>query len=299
MKKQTKTILLALLVMALWGSLFPCVKLGYKVFNIASNDIPQILMFAGVRFFMCGLIISIFSWIRKKDTADGIKKGFMPILLTGLFSIILHYTCTYICLSFVDSSKTAILKQLGALFYICFGFLFIKDEKFSVYKIIGAVLGFCGIIAINLNGTKIGFGFGDILIILASICTVAGSLASKKGMQFASPIAVTGISQLFGGIVLIAIAKLSGAKSLAFTASSLPVFTYICFASIISYCLWNYIIKTSELSNMFIVKFSEPLFACVFSAMLLNENIFKWQYLAAFALISLGISMQYLKKSNE
>ncbi len=27
-----KTLLLALLVMALWGSLFPCVKIGYKAF---------------------------------------------------------------------------------------------------------------------------------------------------------------------------------------------------------------------------------------------------------------------------
>jgi drug/metabolite transporter (DMT)-like permease len=40
---------------------------------------------------------------------------------------------------------------------------------------------------------------------------------------------------------------------------------------------------------MFIIKFAEPLFACVFSAILLNENIFQWQYLIAFILISTGI----------
>jgi len=40
---------------------------------------------------------------------------------------------------------------------------------------------------------------------------------------------------------------------------------------------------------MFIIKFAEPLFACVFSAMLLGEDIFKIQYLVAFVLISLGI----------
>ena len=40
---------------------------------------------------------------------------------------------------------------------------------------------------------------------------------------------------------------------------------------------------------MFIIKFAEPLFACIFGAILLKENIFQWQYLIAFVLISAGI----------
>ena len=40
---------------------------------------------------------------------------------------------------------------------------------------------------------------------------------------------------------------------------------------------------------MFIIKFAEPLFACLFGAILLKENIFQWQYFIAFILISVGI----------
>jgi len=40
---------------------------------------------------------------------------------------------------------------------------------------------------------------------------------------------------------------------------------------------------------MFIMKFAEPLFACVFGAILLGENIFRIQYLMAFILIFSGI----------
>ena len=61
------------------------------------------------------------------------------------------------------------------------------------------------------------------------------------------------------------------------------------FASICSYTLWYYVLKNNSLSKMFIIKFSEPLFACLFGALILNENIFKWQYLIAFLLISFGI----------
>ena len=63
-------------------------------------------------------------------------------------------------------------------------------------------------------------------------------------------------------------------------------------ASIIGYCLWYYVVsKSAELSKLFVIKFSEPLFACVFGAIVLGEDIFKLQYLLAFVLISAGITI--------
>jgi drug/metabolite transporter (DMT)-like permease len=96
------------------------------------------------------------------------------------------------------------------------------------------------------------------------------------------------------------IAFILGANLLSFTWKSLAVFVYICTASMVAYVLWNYILRTSDLSNMFIIKFAEPLFACVFSAILLNEDIFQWQYLIAFILISAGIVLgNKTKKGKE
>jgi len=46
--------------MALWGSLFPFIKIGYDVFEINSSSIPDILMFVGVRFVVCGLAVLFF-----------------------------------------------------------------------------------------------------------------------------------------------------------------------------------------------------------------------------------------------
>ena len=58
------------------------------------------------------------------------------------------------------------------------------------------------------------------------------------------------------------------------------------------YCLWYYIVsKSSELSKLFVIKFAEPFFACIFGAILLGEDIFKLQYLLAFVLISAGIAI--------
>ena len=73
------------------------------------------------------------------------------------FAIILHYTFTYAALSSTGGSKTAILKQIGALFYVCLSFLFFKEEKFSVKKIIGALMGLLGIVAINFDFKSVSF----------------------------------------------------------------------------------------------------------------------------------------------
>lgn len=284
-------IILPLITMQLWGSLFPCIKIGYRMFNINTGSVGEILMFAALRFSVCGVIVCIIACLSKSHIAKSTMKNVLNICLMGVFAIVLHYGFTYVGLSGTDSSKTAILKQLAPLLYACFSFLFVKGEKFSFGKIIGAPVGFCGIIAINTGKSFHGFSGGDMLIIAASVCTVISMIISSRSAKGTSPFWITGISQLFGGIVLLAVSILTGAKAPVFTVESTIVFVYICIASVIGYTLFYYVQRTAELSNLFIIKFAEPIFACVFSAILLGENIFKIQYLIAFALISMGIAL--------
>lgn len=289
MKSTLKTVLLSLLVMALWGSLFPMIKIGYEAFQILAGSIPDILMFAGVRFLICGSAVCAYCLVKKEKLAAPMGKSIRNILLVGLFSIVLHYAFTYIGLSTTDSSKTALIKQLGSLVYVCFAFLFFKNETFSPLKILGAVLGFGGILAINFDPNGISFSHGDLLIIGASLCTVVANVVSKKEAGGNSPFWITGISQLAGGAVLLGVALLMGGKPLHFSPKAALVFSYICTASIIGYTLWYYVLKSSSLSKMFIIKFAEPFFACAFGAILLGENVFRLRYLLAFLLISAGI----------
>lgn len=295
---KIKSLMQALLVMALWGSLYPAVKLGYRALSIDPKSVADILMFAAMRFTVCGLLVSLFCMCRPKTIPRPSGKAILHFIWVGVFSIVVHYACSYLGLSMTDSSKTALLKQTASLLYVCFAFLFFKDEKFSVYKIIGAVIGFCGIIAINLSSSRFTFGLGEVLILCASIGTVTANIISRRSVQNASPLWLTGISQLFGGVVLLAAALAMGARLPQFSPKGVLVFSYICVASMASYLLWYSILKTTTLSQLFIIKFAEPVFACVFSAILLGENIFKLQYLLAFILISSGIVIGHYAKER-
>lgn len=281
-----KSVFYALAVMLLWGTLFPTVKLGYTAYRIVT--VSDILLFAGVRFTVCGALICLFSAVTKPETVKVKKTDIFPLLGVGLFAVILHYSFSYLGLLFTESSKTAIIKQIGPLLYVCFSFVFFKDDKFSAKKLVAAIMGFVGIIAINYGAGKVSFGAGEIFVLMASFCTVFSNVIGKRAFQSVSPVAGTGISQLFGGLVLLIAGICAGGK-MTFSFAHSGTFIYICIASVISYCLWYTVVKSGELSKLFIIKFAEPVFACIFGAALLGEEIFKVQYLIAFLLIGGGI----------
>ena len=289
---KRKMLLLSLPVMLLWGSLFPMVKLGYAAYGVITTG--DILFFAGVRFTVCGSLICLYCMVKDWRTFASVKSALLPVLLSGVFAVILHYGFTYVGLKFTDSSKTAILKQVGVLFYVCFSALFFKDDRLTVKKLIGVLMGFAGIIAINASAEGISFHTGDTLIIAASFCTVFSNVISKKAFDRADPIAATGVSQLFGGVVLLLTGKVMGGGMHFAVNASIWIMAYICIASIFGYCIWFWVVKRGELSRLFIVKFAEPMFAALCGALLLGENILKPQYLTAFLLIAAGIYISNL-----
>ena len=290
---KTKSLWLALLVMLLWGTLYPMVKLGFSAYKVEST--PDIFLFAGIRFAICGALISVFSAIKDRKSYACAGKSLGSILLSGLFAIILHYGFSYVGLQMTASSKTALIKQVGVLFYVCFSFLFIKEDKPTFQKITAVFVGFLGIIVLNLNEDGFSFSLGDVLILCASFCTVFSNVISKKVFATVSPITATGISQLFGGVVLLFVGLAMGGKVHFSPDASLWIMVYICAASIVSYCIWFEVVKKGELSRLFIIKFAEPAFTCLFGALILQENIWKIQYLMAFVLICGGIWFSNIK----
>ena len=57
----------ALICCALWGSAFPCIKLGYKWMQIGASDTATQILYAGIRFTLAGVLaIAIGSVLQKR-----------------------------------------------------------------------------------------------------------------------------------------------------------------------------------------------------------------------------------------
>ena len=280
---------LALAVMFFWGSLFPMIKIGYAAFGVNTAFIPSILLFAGIRFVACGLLLIGGVSVRDRRLRLPQGKALGYIVMIALTGYVLHYACTYIGVSHLPGSKTAILKQIGSLFIICFAFLFRREDRFTPAKLVGGLLGFFSIIVINLSGLRFSMSLYDALILCASFCSVASVVFSKNAYDTYDPMYVTAWAQLLGGIVLLTLGiSLKGSISTV-TPKSLGVMAYMCFASCMGYALWNCLLKYNDMSRLTVIKFTESLFSALCSWALLGENIFKLTYLISFVLVCVGI----------
>ena len=292
---------LALVVMFFWGSLFPTIKIGYRVFGIDTAVWASILLFAGMRFVVCGIVqLGIYAKKHKKLEMPS-RMSLAPILQIALTTYMLHYLCTYLGISHLPSAKTTILKQTGTLFIVCFAFLFRKEDSFSIKKLIGGLLGFASILVINLKGASIQFGMYDLLIIAASFFGVAGTVFSKNAYDHHDPFYVTAWAQLMGGVMLLTLGFMGKGAFTRFGLDSVAVFAYMCFASCAGYMLWAKLLKYNDMSKMNTLKFTETLFSALCSWALLGEDVFSPVYLISIVLVCAGIiigNTNFAKRGN-
>lgn len=288
-RSKRGALIFGLLTMLCWGSLFPMVKLGYRAFDVDTTSSGSILLFAGLRFFICGLLLLLFVWRRDRRLSLPDRQTLLPVFMIALTAYILHYTCTYLGLAHLESSKTAIIKQVGTLFIVCFAFLFRREDRFNLAKLMGGILGFASILVINLEGLRLYFTVWDLLVVCASFASVASTIFSKNAYDRCDPLYVTALSQLIGGTILLLIGALAGGRLGRIDLASFCILTYICLASCVGYGLWNLLLKYHDMSRMSTIKFAETLFSAAFSWIILGENIFQWQYLLSFVLVAAGL----------
>ena len=98
--KTPVVITFALICCALWGSAFPCIKIGYRMFAIGGNDTASQILFAGIRFLLAGLmVILICSFIYKKPLIPHSGATIKRIFILSLFQTILQYVFFYVGLA--------------------------------------------------------------------------------------------------------------------------------------------------------------------------------------------------------
>ena len=145
-------ILLATLCCILWGSAYPAIKGGYALFDIAENDIASKLIFAGYRFALAGIIVLLVQVISNKKIFVLNRKQIGQVTLFGIFQTTLQYIFFYVGLSYTTGIRSSIINGTGAFFSILLAHFIYKNDRLNANKVVGCIVGFIGIIIVNLNG---------------------------------------------------------------------------------------------------------------------------------------------------
>lgn len=171
-------ILGCLVCCALWGSAFPCIKIGYALFSIPAHDSASQLLFAGLRFTLAGILVIAGMSAAQRRPLVPQARDIKPILTLSLFQTIGQYFFFYLGLSHASAMSSSIIEASANFLAILFAALAFRTEKLNTANVLGCALGFAGVALVNLSGADGTFGFtlGGEGFILAS--TVAGALST-------------------------------------------------------------------------------------------------------------------------
>lgn len=287
-QSSTMTVLLAIFCNILWGSAYPGIKLGYEAFGI--ETVPQILLFAGLRFTIAGLILIIFTSIKNKKLQTPKKENMPGMIILALIYTSIQYVFFYIGLSNTSGTNGSIVNSTSTFMAVILAHFIYKDEKMTFKKVFGTILGFIGILAVTIGGGKSNVSFlGEGFIAIGALAFVIGSAISKHITKFENSNTVSMYNLFIGGLFLVIIGLLSGGVFTGVTLGGILGLIYLCFLSVGAYSIWTMLLTYNPLSKISIYNFIIPFAGTILSGIFLKENIFDIKYLISLVLVSLGI----------
>lgn len=298
LQKPAVVCLLALICCALWGSAFPCIKVGYEWFGIQGTG-SQIL-FAGYRFFLAGVLTFVFGCILEKRFLTMKRSSIPYILRQGLLQTTIQYFFFYVGLANTTGTKGSIINASNAFVSIVAAHFMIKSEKMTWKKGIGCLLGLAGVVVINLAPGAWGTGFsfkGEGMVFVCTVAYGVSTVVLKIISDKESPMTITSYQILFGSVLLIIIGLALGGHVEGFTLKSTILLIYMALISAVAFSLWTLLLKYNPVGRVAIYGFTIPVFGVVLSAIFLGEQFVSLKNLSALILVSVGILIVNSTKS--
>ena len=283
-------VVLALITAIAWGWAFPLIKVGFNAFGITSDMTGCKMLFAGIRFAVAGMIVLTVARSSGRSFKVNKSSYWQFILVFALINTTLHYFFFYVGMSHSEGSRAAILNSLSTFLVVLLACACFKSDRLTSRKIIGCVVGFCGILALNLGGAESGqfTWLGDGMIIVNAICSAIASLMTRGLSRRIDVFVGTGYSLVIGGLLLI----LPG-LALGGTLPNINMLGIVCLLLLISisalcFALYNKLLSLNSVGKVAIYNSLIPIVGAVTSCLCLGET-FYLKYVLAGGLAAMGI----------
>ncbi len=284
-------VILLLAAGLLWGSAFPGIKRGYVLLGIGPGALRAIVVFAGVRFVLSGLLVL------GAGLAGGVgirpeRRRLAALLLLGFVQTTLQYAAFYVGMAATTGAKGALITASSSFFLAAFSPLFFPEDRLTLARGAGLVLGFSGVAVANLAGGTLAGGawYGDVLMLVTGLCSAGASLLTKRLVRVVHPLLLNGWQVLFGGLLLLAAALPLGPLEPPPIPLELVALTiYLSLVTAIAFTLYYVVVRHHDLTLVATYRFVVPLCGFVESSLLIPGEGLGWPLLAAAALVVAGI----------
>lgn len=291
-RETFKVYLLAIFACILWSTAFVGIKIGLKYIS------P--LLFAGIRFFISGLILIPFAGNIKKYFRN-FKIHFKTIFIISLLQTFLLYALFYTGMTLVPSAIAAIIVGSSPLITAISTHLFLKDDKLNIFKLITLLIGVVGIIIIILSRNpitskgKIEFlGIG--ILLLASFTSAIGNIFISKQKKSINPIFLNSAQIGLGGILLILLSiPIERFNKFHLNFEFVGVLIWLSLLSAVAFSIWFYLLQKPGLkvSKLNVWKFIIPIFGAILSWIILKNENPELLTISGMIIVSISIFLYY------
>ena len=271
-KKPVVVVICALICCALWGSATPFIKTGYELL-LPEKDVPSTILFAGIRFAMAGIITVLIYSVARRRVLYPRTENIPRVLLVALFQTVVQYIFFYVGLANTSGVKGTIASGTSAFFAVLVASLIFRQEKLTVKKVVACILGFAGIVVVNLDGLEFTMNFfGDAFVIFSAISLAFSSVLIKRFSKHEDPVVISGYQFIAGGAFMVAVGLIFGGKMTFGDIKGVLVLIYLSLLSAVAYALWGMLLKYNPVSKVSVFSFTTPIFGTILSEIMLTES---------------------------
>jgi drug/metabolite transporter (DMT)-like permease len=248
------------------------------------------MLFAGIRFAAAGLIVLSLARSNGRSFTTSKLIDWRFILAFALMNTTLHYFFFYVGMSHSEGSRAAILNSLSTFLVVLLACACFKSDKLTSRKILGCIIGFSGILALNLGGAESGHftWLGDGMIILNAICGACANLMTRGLSRRIDVFVGTGYSLTIGGFLLIIPGLLFGGTLPHVNMLGIVCLILLIAISAVGFTLYNKLLSCNPVGKVAIYNSLIPIVGAVTSCLCLGET-FHLKYALAGGLAALGI----------
>lgn len=293
MQKTIVVWLGALICCMLWGSAYPCIKIGYGMFAVGAEDVASQILFAGCRFSLAGVLAILLGSVAARKILIPKRTSWGKVLILCMMQTVLQYLFFYIGLARTTGVKASIIEGVNVFCAILVASLLFHQETLNGRKIIGSIIGFAGVVLVNLTGGGLDLGFtflGEGFIFLSAVAYAFSSACMKIFSKDENPVALSGWQFLIGGLVMVLCGFAAGGRLTVWTGKGAVLLLYMAMISAVAYSLWGILLKYNPVSKVAVFGFMNPVCGVILSAVLLGEtDSLSVMSVAALVLVCMGI----------
>ncbi|MCD1295801.1 EamA/RhaT family transporter [Methanocella sp. CWC-04] len=254
-----------------WGASFIANAIALKSINS--------IELASIRFFIAAPVLAIVSYFLKgKEIFKIDKKDYMTFILLAITGVTVQYILQVSAQNYTTATNCSLLIN-SSVFFIMILSTMLLDEKMTLRKLSGAIIGFLGVALLVSKGEMAfdlgGHLLGDILIIICAAMWAVYSISGKKISSKYHPLTILNYTFILGTIGLVPFYFMTphmNIMEIPMDAIAAILFLAL-FCSIVAYIVYNTALEKIGASRVALYIYLVPLSTIIMAMIVLNETM--------------------------